>query len=166
MYLPTRSTAGSLYFPFPLAASVTNSDLLKIQQYWWYIHIFKTHLVVRQRRSLRTPVLDKNTAHSAYSERSESQYFSSNPCTFKDVEFFWRVLNKWASGILYFMSMSSTYAERGEILMLRHFVRRWRLFHESHKLRYTEIYVTPNSACVQYAYIFPIRMLFNNAVSC
>jgi len=75
MYLPIRSIAGSLYNPFPPATDVTNSDFLKIQKYWWRIQIFKTQLVVRQQRSLRTPVLDKNTAYSAYSEHSESQYF-------------------------------------------------------------------------------------------
>ena len=75
MYLPIRSTAGSLHVSFSLATDVTNSDILKIQKYWWYIQIFKTKLVVRQRRSLRTHVLDKNTAYSAYSEHSVSQYF-------------------------------------------------------------------------------------------
>jgi hypothetical protein len=75
MYLPIRSFAGSLYNPFPLATDVTNSDFLKIQKYWCYIHNFKTQLVVRQQRSLRTPVLDKYITYSAYSEHSESQYF-------------------------------------------------------------------------------------------
>jgi hypothetical protein len=58
MYFLILSTAGNIIQLIPtVSLSNFGSFHLNTKKYWWFIEILTFHLVVRQRKTLRTPAI-------------------------------------------------------------------------------------------------------------